>query len=218
MPCDTLPPVSLLTDLDAFFTEHGRCGDLDAGVEGRVVWIALRTAGRGWRGGRTRATHLRLTPDPPYRPGMDRRRFLLTSLAGVLAAPLGVEAQTARRVYRLGFLGQTSAPDLSRQTAALSQGLRDLGYEEGSNLVIEYRWAERKLDRLPALASELVSLKVDAIVTHGSAGSRAAKQATQTIPIVVAVVGYSVENGIVVSLSRPAGMSRGLYSRSSRRR
>jgi putative ABC transport system substrate-binding protein len=141
---------------------------------------------------------------------MDRRRFLLTSLAGALAAPLAAGAQTAQRVYRVGFLGQTAAPDLSRQTAALSQGLRDLGYAEGGNLVIEYRWAERKLDRLPALASELVSLKVDAIVTHGSAGSRAAKQATQTIPIVVAVVGYPVENGIVVSLSRPGGNVTGL--------
>jgi putative tryptophan/tyrosine transport system substrate-binding protein len=127
---------------------------------------------------------------------MDRRRFLLTSLAGALAGPLAAEAQKAGRIYRLGFLGQTSAPDLARQTGALRQGLRDLGYEVGGNLVIEYRWAERKLDRLPALASELVSLNVDAIVTHGSAGSRAAKQATQTIPIVVAVVGYPVENGI----------------------
>ena len=141
---------------------------------------------------------------------MDRRRFLLTALAGVLAAPLAAETQTPQRVYRLGFLGQTSAPDLSRQMAALSQGLRDLGYAEGSNLVIDYRWAERKLDRLPALASELASLKVDVIVTHGSAGSRAAKQATQTIPIVVAVVGYPVENGIVVSLSRPGGNVTGL--------
>jgi putative tryptophan/tyrosine transport system substrate-binding protein len=141
---------------------------------------------------------------------MDRRRFLLTSLAGALAGPLAAEAQKAGRIYRLGFLGQTSAPDLARQTGALRQGLRDLGYAEGSNLVIEYRWAERKLDRLPALASELVGLKVDAIVTHGSAGSRAAKQATLTIPIVVAVVGYPVENGIVGSLSRPGGNVTGL--------
>jgi ABC-type uncharacterized transport system substrate-binding protein len=141
---------------------------------------------------------------------IDRRRFVLASLAGALAAPRAAGAQTPPRVYRLGFLGQTSAPDLSRQTGALSKGLRDLGYAEGSNLVIEYRWAERKLDRLPVLASELVSLKVDVIVTHGSAGSRAAKQATQTIPIVVAVVGYPVENGIVVSLSRPGGNVTGL--------
>ena len=108
---------------------------------------------------------------------MDRRAFVSTLAGGLLAAPLVTAAQTAARVYRLGFLGQTSAADLARQTAALRQGLRDLGYEEDRNLVIEYRWAERKLDRLPALATELVGLKVDAIVTHGSAGSRVAKQA-----------------------------------------
>jgi putative tryptophan/tyrosine transport system substrate-binding protein len=141
---------------------------------------------------------------------VDRRRFLLTLLAGALATPLVAAAQTAQRVYRLGFLGQTSASDLALQTVALRQGLRDLGYEEGRNLVIEYRWAERKLDRLPALASELVGLKLDAIVTHGSAGSRAAKQATPTIPIVVAVVGYPVENGMVASLDRPGGNVTGL--------
>jgi putative ABC transport system substrate-binding protein len=116
----------------------------------------------------------------------------------------------AQRAYRLGFLGQTSAADVARQTAALREGLRHLGYEEGRNLVIEYRWAERKLDRLPALATELVRLEVDAIVTHGSAGSRAAKQATNTIPIVVAVVGYPVESGLVASLLRPGGNVTGL--------
>jgi putative ABC transport system substrate-binding protein len=141
---------------------------------------------------------------------MDRRRFLLTALAGALFAPLGAGAQQPGRVYRLGFLGQTSAADLARQTDALRQGLRDLGYEEGRNLVIEYRWAERKLDRLPALAAELIGLKVDAIVTHGSAGSRAAKQATGTIPIVIAVVGDPVASGVVASLSRPGGNATGL--------
>jgi putative ABC transport system substrate-binding protein len=141
---------------------------------------------------------------------MDRRRFLLMSLAGALAVPRATEAQTAERVYRLGFLGQTSAADLGRQTAALRQGLRALGYEEGRNLVIEYRWAERKLDRLPTLATELVGLKVDIIVTHGSAGSRAAKQATGTIPIVIAVVGDPVASGVVSSLSRPGGNITGL--------
>lgn len=131
---------------------------------------------------------------------------VLAFIGGSLAAT----TQTAERVYRLGFLGQTSAADLARQTAALRQGLRDLGYEEGRNLVIEYRWAERKLDRLPALATELVGLKVDAIVTHGSAGSRAAKLATGTIPIVIAVVGDPVASGVVASLSRPGGNVTGL--------
>jgi putative ABC transport system substrate-binding protein len=84
------------------------------------------------------------------------------------------------------------------------------GYEEGKNLVIEYRWAERSLGRLPALAGELAEAKVDVIVTHGSAGSRAAKQATATIPIVIAVVGDPVANGVVASLSRPGGNVTGL--------
>jgi putative ABC transport system substrate-binding protein len=127
-----------------------------------------------------------------------------------LVDPLAAETQTADRVYRLGLLGQTSAPDLARQTAALRQSLRDRGYEEGRNLVIEYRWAERKLDRLPVLATELVGLKVDIIVTHGSAGSRAAKQATRTIPIVIAVLGDPVASGLVASLSRPGGNVTGL--------
>jgi putative ABC transport system substrate-binding protein len=130
---------------------------------------------------------------------------VLAFIGGSLAA-----TASAERVYRLGFLGQTSAADLARQTAALRQGLRDLRYEEGRNLVIEYRWAERKLDRLPALAAELVGLNVDAIVTHGSAGSRAAKQATGTIPIVIAVVGDPVASGVVASLSRPGGNVTGL--------
>jgi putative tryptophan/tyrosine transport system substrate-binding protein len=119
-------------------------------------------------------------------------------------------ADTAARVYKIGFLGQTTATDLSRQIGALRQGLRDLGYEEGSNLFIEYRWAERKLDRLPNLAAELVALKVDIIVTHGSPGSRAARQATGTIPIVIAVIGDPVTNRLVNSLSRPGGNVTGL--------
>ena len=141
---------------------------------------------------------------------MERRTFIGTLAGGLLAAPLAAGAQTSDRVYTLGFLGQTSAPDLARQTAALRQSLRDRGYEEGRNLVIEYRWAERKLDRLPVLASELVDLKVDAMVTHGSAGSRAAKEATRTIPIVIAVVGDPVASGVVASLSRPGGNVTGL--------
>jgi putative ABC transport system substrate-binding protein len=128
----------------------------------------------------------------------------------LLVDPLAAHAQTVDRVHRLGFLGQTSAPDLARQTAALRQGLRDRGYEEGRDLVIEYRWAERRLDRLPVLATELVGLGVDIIVTHGSAGSRAAKQATRTIPIVIAVVGDPVASGVVGSLSQPGGNVTGL--------
>ena len=87
----------------------------------------------------------------------------------------------------------------------MRQGLRELGYEEGKNLVIEYRWAEADFDRLPKLAADLVSLKVDLIVTHGTPGCRAAKQATTTIPIVMAAVGDPVRSGLVASLARPGG-------------
>ena len=135
---------------------------------------------------------------------------LTVVILAFIGCPLAAMSQSAERVYRLGFLGQTSAAALARQTPALRQGLRDLGYEDGRNLVIEYRWAERTLGRLPALAAELVGLKVDAIVTHGSAGSRAAKQATSTIPIVVAVVGDPVASGVVASLSGPGGNVTGL--------
>jgi len=128
--------------------------------------------------------------------------FLLALFAGA------VEAQQTR-VHRIGFLGQTSASAQSAQTAALRQGLRDAGYREVSNLVIEYRWAEGKLSRLPDLASELVRLRVDVIVTHGTAGSRAAKQATRTIPIVI-VNSDPVRTGLVSSLSRPGGNVTGL--------
>jgi putative ABC transport system substrate-binding protein len=141
---------------------------------------------------------------------LNRRWFLRLVTVSLLEAPLAARAQAAERVYRLGFLGQTSATDLTRQISALRQGLRDLRYEEGKNLVIDSRWAEGKLDRLPALATELVGLKVDIIVTHGSAGSRAAKQATDTIPIVIAVVGNPVASGVVASLSRPGGNVTGL--------
>jgi len=135
---------------------------------------------------------------------MDRRTFLIGSL-GVFAASSAVDAQQTGKVYRVGFLGIANASSWASQIAALRQGLRDLGYEEGRNLVIEYRWAEEDLDRLPKLAAELVSLKVDLIVTHGTPGSRAAKQATTTIPVVMAAVGDPVRSGLVASLARPGG-------------
>jgi putative tryptophan/tyrosine transport system substrate-binding protein len=131
-------------------------------------------------------------------------------LFALVVASWTVSAHGAERIYRIGFLGQTGAEDLKRQIAALREGLRASGYEEGKNLLMEYRWAERKLDRLPSLAAELVGLQPDVIVTHGSAGSRAAKQATDTIPVVIAVIGYPVESRVVQSLSRPGGNVTGL--------
>ena len=136
---------------------------------------------------------------------MDRRTFIGGVAFGVFAAPLAIRAQQTGKVYRIGFLGPANASSWASYIAALRQGLRELGYEEGKNLVIEYRWAEENLDRLPALASELVGLKVDLIVTDGTPGSRAAKQATTTIPVVIAAVGDPVRSGLVASLARPGG-------------
>jgi putative ABC transport system substrate-binding protein len=126
----------------------------------------------------------------------------VTGLGAVLAAPLAAEAQPAGRVYRAGLLGLASGSDAPVLTA-LPQGLRDLGYEEGKNLVIEYRTAEGKYDRLPGLAVQLVGLKVDVLVTYGTPGALAAKQATTAIPVVVALIGDAVAAGVVPSLARP---------------
>ncbi len=134
-----------------------------------------------------------------------RRAFIGALAGGLLAAPLAAEAQQAGKVARIGYLGvgRTASPHLRE---AFFQGLRDLGYVEGRDVVIEYRFAEGKLERFPALAAELVALKVDVIVAAGGTlGALAAKQATRTIPIVFAVVGDPVTDGLVTSLARPGG-------------
>ena len=138
---------------------------------------------------------------------MNKRRKLLVALgAGALASPLACLAQQQpAKIARIGFLGATSAAGYASQVDALRAGLRELGHVEGKNLVIEFRWAEGKYDRLPELAAELVRLKVDVLVTHGAPGSRAAKMATTTIPIVLAAVGDPVAQGLVASLARPGG-------------
>jgi len=105
---------------------------------------------------------------------------------------------------RVGVRGVTSPAGYARQVEAMRQGFRDLGYVEGQNIVIEYRWAEGRYDRLPALAAELIRLQPDVIVTSG-AGTRALKEATTTIPIVMAVGGDAVASGLVASLARPGG-------------
>ena len=111
---------------------------------------------------------------------MDRRRFLLTSLAGALAAPLGVEGQQAGRVYRLGVLRQTvpEPPNPRSTMISLTTGLRELGYVEGQNLAIEHRFAGGRIERLPELARELVQLKMDVIVAVAPNAIRAARDAT----------------------------------------
>src|SRR2546430_5836855 len=104
---------------------------------------------------------------------------------------------------RIGFLGSASATESAKSVEALRTGLRDLGYVEGRNIVIEFRWAEGKYDRLYDLVAELIRLNVDVIVTHGTPGTRTAKQATTTIPIVMAISGDAIATGIVTNLARP---------------
>jgi putative tryptophan/tyrosine transport system substrate-binding protein len=141
---------------------------------------------------------------------MKRREFITLLGASAAAWPLAARAQQAGKVFRIGFLGSPSAASLPKRNEAFRAGLRDLGYQEGRDIVIEYRWADGRLDQLPALAAELVRLKVDVIVTHGIPGILAAKQATTTIPIVMAVSGDAVASGLVSSIARPGGNVTGL--------
>ncbi|HWN02231.1 MAG TPA: ABC transporter substrate-binding protein [Candidatus Dormibacteraeota bacterium] len=136
---------------------------------------------------------------------MDRRAFLGTLAGSLLAAPLAARAQPAGKVWRIGYLGYSSPALEQHLIGAFRQGLRDLGYVEGQNLVIEYRSAEGKRERFPELAAELIRMKVDVIVTLATPAALAAKQATHTIPIVVAAMADPVEDGLVASLARPGG-------------
>ncbi|HEV2055248.1 MAG TPA: ABC transporter substrate-binding protein, partial [Methylomirabilota bacterium] len=140
---------------------------------------------------------------------MKRRRFIEVIAGGLLASPVAAEAQQAAKIARLGFLAQSLAA-APHNHEAFRQGLRDLGYVEGRNVVIEYRDAEGKSERLPALAAELVALKVDVIVAPGTPAALAAKQATRTLPIVFPVAVDPVQSGLVTSLARPGGNVTGL--------
>jgi putative ABC transport system substrate-binding protein len=136
---------------------------------------------------------------------MDRRKFIGALAASLSAAVRATSAQPQPvKVYRIGFLGTTSASEYASNVDALRAGLHDLGYVEGKNIVIEFRWADGDLDRLLKLAAELVGLKVDVLVTHAE-GTRAAKRATASIPIVMAVTADAVGSGLVASLARPEG-------------
>jgi putative ABC transport system substrate-binding protein len=136
-----------------------------------------------------------------------RRKLLLALGASALAAPLRTVAQQQGKVWRIGFLSPRGSLDSlnSDVLGAFLRGMRELGYVEEKNLVIEWRWAEGKYDRLPELAAELVRLNVELIVTSGTPGIRAAKQATTTIPIVMAASGDAVAMGLIDSLARPGG-------------
>jgi len=113
-------------------------------------------------------------------------------------------------VYRIGFLGLSSTADYAPNLSAFRQGLRHLGYEEGKQISIEYRWAQDRYERLPALATDLVRLNPDVIVTHATPGIRAAQQATTTIPIVMGVSSDPVRLGFVKGLARPGGNTTGV--------
>jgi putative tryptophan/tyrosine transport system substrate-binding protein len=134
---------------------------------------------------------------------MDRRSFLLASVAGALSGRLVAEAQQAGKVWRIGLVGLDSAEAAGH--TALRQALRALGYKEGKNLAIEYRGVEGRYDRLPEATAELLRLNIDVLVTNGTPGARAAKHATTTVPVVVAIIGDAVAGGIVPNLARPGG-------------
>ena len=136
-----------------------------------------------------------------------RRRYMF-AVGALLAAPLaGFAQQPAATMRRIGFLGVSNAAAWTPRVESFRAGLRDLGYVEGKNVVIEYRFAEGKYDRLPDLAGELVRLKVDVIVTHSAVGALAAKKATAAnpIPVVMTNVSDAIGSGIVASLAHPGG-------------
>ena len=139
---------------------------------------------------------------------MDRRTFIGAIAGGLLAAPLAASAQQAGKVYRIGILETIPASQNATKLDALRNGLRDLGYVEGRNLIIEYRSADGRAERFPDLVSELVRLKVDLIVTRGTPAAKAAKNATGTIPVVMAAMGEPL--AVVATLAHPGGNITGL--------
>jgi len=134
--------------------------------------------------------------------------FIIT--LGILLGSLAAQAQPAGNVYGIGFLGNSTAALEANLVGPFREGLRDLGYVEGRNVLIEYRWAEGKYDRFPALIGELLALKVAVIVTAGTPATLAVKKATTSVPLVMSAVGDPVGAGIVPSLSHPGGNITGL--------
>jgi len=134
-----------------------------------------------------------------------RRVFVGSLTGGLLAAPLAAEAQQAGKVYRIGYLSAPTRESVEHVLQVFLRALRELGWVEGQNLIIEYRWAEGKIERLPALAAELVQRKVDVIVAPAASAVWAAKNATSSIPIVMIFPVDPVETKLVASLARPGG-------------
>ena len=141
---------------------------------------------------------------------MTKKIYRIALCTMLFALSLSAEAQQPTKIPRIGYLLGASLSASSTRTEAFRQGLRDFGYVEGNNIIIEWRSAEGKFDRLPALAAELVRLKVDVIVTAGPIPTRAAKEVTSTIPIIMTQDPDPVGNGFVASLARPGGNITGL--------
>src|SRR5262245_32562607 len=149
---------------------------------------------------------------------MNRRTLLYGLAVSLVAAPVAVEAQQEGRIYRVGVLTNVppGVPEVSRNSEAFRQGLHERGWVEGRNIVIEYRFAEGRVEKFSSLATELVSLKPDVIVALPNVGAHAVKHATTTIPIVMLYVFDPVGDGLVASLARPGGNATGLTPTVSR--
>jgi len=141
---------------------------------------------------------------------ISRRRIVIAIGASTLATPFGALAQQQAKVWRIGFLGSSSAVGMAGRIEALKVGLTDFGYIDGKNIKVDYRWADDKYERLAALAADLVREQVDLIVTHGTPGTQSAKQATTSIPIVMALSGDAIATGLVASLAKPGGNITGM--------
>jgi putative ABC transport system substrate-binding protein len=166
--------------------------------------VAHRRANKGAR---------QLTVNGSKQTAMSRKTIIVVWLVALAFAPFRLaEAQQPKKVPLIGFLGVVPASAAGGRIEAFRQGMRELGYVEGKNIVIEYRHAEGKLERMPALAAELVRLKVDVIVAAGPTSTRPAKEATVTIPIVMVQDNDPVGNGFVASLAHPGGNITGLSS------
>ena len=141
-----------------------------------------------------------------------KRRDLLAAAGVLVVAPLAARAQQAARVPRVGFLGNSTAALEVNLVGPFREGLRDLGYVEGRNVLIEYRWAEGRYERFPALIAELAALKVDVIVTAGTPASLAVKKTATSIPLVMVAVGDPIGIGLVADFGKPGGNVTGLSS------
>jgi putative ABC transport system substrate-binding protein len=144
------------------------------------------------------------------------QKILVSLLITIFLATISrAQAQLAGKMHRVGVLAANSAANFSTNSNALRQGLRDLGYVEGQNLILEYRFADGKIDRLPQLAAELIRLKVNVIVASSSPAAVALRDATKEIPIVFSTTGDAVASGVVASLARPGGNVTGVTTGAS---